>query len=106
MCSARPWTTRSTNEEALAAAYQALDPLFNYCYPCTKLIGKTRNTRGKTRQVYDQPATPYERFPVRNDVREEVRERLTAERKRLNIVRLQDALDKAVDQLLRTAQRY
>jgi hypothetical protein len=40
------------------------------------------------------------------DVSEEAKERLKAGRKGLNIVRLQDALDQAVEQLLRTAQRY
>jgi hypothetical protein len=43
---------------------------------------------------------------ARADVGEEAKERLRAGRKGLNIVRLQDALDKAVDHLLRTAQRY
>jgi hypothetical protein len=35
-----------------------------------------------------------------------VKERLRAGRKRLNIVRLQDALGEAVDQLLQTAQKH
>jgi hypothetical protein len=43
---------------------------------------------------------------ARDDVSEEAKERLKAGKKRLNIVRLQDALDEAVDQLLKTAQRY
>jgi hypothetical protein len=97
---------RYTNEEALAAVYRILNPLLNYFYPCTKLVDKTRDEKGKTRKVYDQPATPYERLLARDDVSEEVKERLKAGRKRLNIVRLQDALMEAVDQLLQTAQRY
>ena len=97
---------RYTNEGALAAVYSVLNPLLNYFYPCTKLVDKIRDASGKTRKVYDQPATPYERLLARDDVSEEVKERLKARRKRLNIVRLQDALDEAVDQLLKTAQRY
>jgi hypothetical protein len=97
---------RYTNEEALAAVYRALNPLLNYFYPCTKLIDKTRDAQGKTKKVYDQPVTPYERLLARDDVPRETKDRLTAQRKRLNIVRLQDALDKAVDQLLQSAQRY
>ena len=97
---------RYTNEEALAAVYRILNPLLNYFYPCTKLIDKTRDAAGKTRKVYDSPATPYERLLVRDDVSEEAKKRLTVQRKRLNIVRLRDALDEAVDQLLKTAQRY
>jgi dephospho-CoA kinase len=97
---------RYTNQEALAAVYRILNPLLNYFYPCTKLVDKTRDAQGKTRKVYDQPATPYERLLARDDVSEEVKERLKAGRKGLNIVRLQDALVEAVDQLLQTAQRY
>jgi transposase InsO family protein len=97
---------RYTNEEALAAVYRFLNPLLNYFYPCTKLVDKTRDTSGKTRKVYDQPTTPYERFLARDDVSEEVKKRLKEHRKRLNIISLQDALDQAVDQLLKTAQRY
>jgi hypothetical protein len=97
---------RYTNEGALTPVYRILNPLLNYFYPCTKLIDKTRDAQGKTRKVYDQPATPYERLLARDDVSEKVKERLRAGRKRLNIVRLQDALEEAVDHLLRTAQRY
>ncbi|MDR2245426.1 MAG: hypothetical protein LBE17_01930 [Treponema sp.] len=97
---------RHTNEEALAAVYRILNPLLNYFYPRTKLIDKTRDGKGKTKKVYDQPATPYERLLARDDVGEEAKERLKAGRKRLNIVRLQDALERAVDQLPQTAQRY
>jgi hypothetical protein len=97
---------RYTNEGALAAVYQVLNPLLNFFYPCTKLIDKTRDAQGKTKKVYDQPATPCERLLAREDIPGEVKDRLTAQRKRLNIVRLQDALDEAVDQLLKTAQRY
>jgi hypothetical protein len=97
---------RYTGEEALAAVYRILNPLLNYFYPCTKLIDKTRDKKGKTRKVYDQPATPYERLLARDDISEEAKERLKAGRKRLNIVRLRDALMEAVDQLLQTAERY
>jgi hypothetical protein len=97
---------RYTNEGALAAVYQVLNLLLNYCYPCTKLIDKTRDAQGKTKRVYDQPAAPYERLLARDDVPREAKDRLTAQRERLNIVRLQDALDRAVDQLLQSAQRY
>jgi hypothetical protein len=97
---------RYTNEEALAAVYRVLNPLLNYFYPCTKLVDKRQDARGKTRKVYDQPATPYERLLARADVGEEAKKWLKAGRKGLNIVRLQDALEEAVDQLLRTAQRY
>jgi transposase InsO family protein len=97
---------RYTSEGALAAVYQWLNPLLNYFYPCTKLVDKIRKDSGKTRKVYGQPATPYERLLARDDVPEEAKERLKAHRKRLNIIRLQDALDEAVDQLLLSAQRY
>jgi hypothetical protein len=43
---------------------------------------------------------------ARDDVSEEVKGRLKAQRKRLGIARLNDALDKAVDTLLKTARRY
>jgi hypothetical protein len=97
---------RYTNEEALALVYRSLRALLNYFYPCTKLIDTTRDEKGKTRKVYDRPATPCERLLAREDVSGEAKDRLKAQRKRLNIVRLQDAVDKAVDQLLQTAQRY
>jgi hypothetical protein len=97
---------RYTNEEALAEVYRSLKPSLNYFYPCTKLVHKTRDAQGKTRKVYDRPAAPYERLLAREDVREEAKDRLRAQRKRLNIVRLQDAVDRAVGQLPQTAQRY
>jgi hypothetical protein len=97
---------RYTNEGALAAVYQVLNPLLNYFYPCAKLVDKTRNAQGKTKKVYDQPATPCQRLLAREDVPQEVKDQLMVQRKRLNIVRLQDALEEAVDQLLQSAQRY
>jgi hypothetical protein len=39
---------RYTNEGALAAVYQVLNPLLNYFYPCTKLVDKTRKGRLRT----------------------------------------------------------
>jgi hypothetical protein len=42
---------RYTNEGALAAVQQVLNPLLSYFYPCTKLIDKTRDTPGKTKKV-------------------------------------------------------
>jgi transposase InsO family protein len=61
---------RYVNEEALAAVYCVLNPLLNYFYPCTKLIDKTRDAQGKTRKVYDQPASPYERLFYRKKRRQ------------------------------------
>jgi hypothetical protein len=93
---------RRTEEQALKN--KALNPPLNY--PGTKLIDKTRDALGKTKKVYDQPVTPYERLLVRDEVPREAKDRLRARRKRLNLDRLQDALDKAVDRLLQGAQRY
>jgi hypothetical protein len=93
---------RYTNEGVLASVYQALNPLLNFFYPCTRLVDKTRKPQGKRRKVYDQPAAPYERLLARDDGSQEVKDRLKAEKKRLTIVRLQDALDEAVGQLLKT----
>jgi hypothetical protein len=58
---------RYTNEGALSVVYQSLNPLLNYFYSCTKLVNKTRDTQGKTKKVYDQPVTPYERLLARDD---------------------------------------
>ncbi|MDR3130577.1 MAG: hypothetical protein LBU18_03450, partial [Treponema sp.] len=97
---------RRTNEGTQAAVYQVLNPLLNYFYPRTKLVDKTRDEQGKTKKVYDQPTAPGERLPAREEAPREAKDRLRAQRKWLNIVRLKDALAEAVDRLLKTAQRY
>ncbi|MDR0708083.1 MAG: hypothetical protein LBF60_09485, partial [Treponema sp.] len=97
---------RYANGEALAAARRPLNPPLNRFHPRAKPVDKTRGVRGKTGKVYGQPAAPYERLLARDDVSEEVKGRLKAQRKRLGIARLKDALDKAVDTLLKTARRY
>jgi transposase InsO family protein len=61
---------RYVNEEALVAVYCVLNPLLNYFYPCTKIIDKTRDAQGKTRKVYDQPASSYERLLYRKKRRQ------------------------------------
>jgi hypothetical protein len=85
---------------ALVLVYKYLNPLGNFFYPCKKLISKQR-VNSKTKKVYDKPITPFQRIMERDDVSPEDKQKLANEKSCYNIVQLQDALDSAVDKLLK-----
>jgi hypothetical protein len=89
---------------ALKAVYRVLNPMLNYFYPCMKLIDKKR-VDGKIKRIYEKTArTPFERIIERGDVLQKVKRKLIKTKAGLNIVGLQDSLDRAIDNLMRIIQ--
>jgi len=85
--------------EALAQVYAVLNPLNNFFYPNLKCIDK-KQVGQKTRRVYEKtPKTPFQRIMEREDISAELKQRLFLQKSALNIVDLQEALDKALDNL-------
>jgi len=87
--------------EALAQVYAVLNPLNNYFFPNLKCIDK-KQVGQKTRRIYEKEAkTPFQRIMERQDISEENKQRLIKIKKSMNIVSMQEALDKALDNLQR-----
>jgi hypothetical protein len=90
--------------DSLAGVYALLNPLNNFFYPNLKCIDK-KQVRQKTKRVYEKtPKTPFQRVMERDDISGEIKKRLTQQKDMLNIVALQEALDGALDNLLRFIQ--
>jgi transposase InsO family protein len=90
--------------DALAQVYAILNPLNNFFYPNLKCIDK-KQVGQKTKRVYEKtPKTPYQRVMEREDISFEIKKRITQRKETLNIVSLQEALEKALDNLQRFIQ--
>jgi hypothetical protein len=94
---------RFEGDEALAAlekVYSYLNPLINYFYPTKKLIAKERLPNGKIKKVYEkQLKTPYERLLEHPAVSDKLKDRARLIKGSLDIVHLQESLEKACEEL-------
>ena len=94
---------RFEGDEALAAlekVYSFLNPLINYFYPTKKCIGKKTLPNGKVRRIYEKHLkTPCERVLEYPGVSDEDKARVKRIKEKLNIVALQEGLEKACDEL-------
>jgi transposase InsO family protein len=94
---------RFEGDEALAAlekVYSYLNPLINYFYPTKKLVAKERLANGKIKKVYEkQLKTPFERLLEHPDVSDTLKDKVRLTKDSLDIVYLQEKLDKACDEL-------
>jgi hypothetical protein len=100
---------RFEGDEALAAlqnVYLYLNPLINYFYPTKKLIAKNRLPNGKIKKVYEkQLKTPYERLLEHPAVSDTLKDKARKIKESLDIVRLQENLEKACDELDRISSK-
>ena len=71
--------------------YDVWGKLHNYFMPQMKLISKDK-VGSKTRKKYDKPKTPYQRLMESHHVNQEVKDRLTKEKSKLNPFELQSEL--------------
>ena len=85
--------------DALAAVYAVLNPLNNFYYPNLKCIDK-KQVGLRTRRVYEKtPQTPFQRVMERDDIPVTLKQRLFEQKVAMNIIDLQEALDRALDNL-------
>jgi hypothetical protein len=85
---------------SLCNVYRFLCPLLNYFYPSKKLIAKERLPSGRMKKVYEKELkTPYERILAHPEIEEQYKKRVRQEKAGLDIVRLQEDLAKACDEL-------
>ena len=90
--------------EALTQVYAVLNPLNNFFYPNLKCIDK-KQLSNRTRRIYEKvPKTPFHRAMERDDISAELKQRLIQQKSSMNIVELQDDLDRALDNLQRFIQ--
>jgi hypothetical protein len=96
---------RFEGDEVLAAlkkVYSYLNPLTNYFYPTKKLIAKDVLPNGKRKKFYEkQLKTPYERLLEHPDVSDTLKLKARKSKGSLDIVRLQENLERACDVLHR-----
>jgi hypothetical protein len=94
---------RFEGDEALTAlekVYSYLNPLINYFYPTKKTIDKKTLPNGKVKRIFEERLkTPYERVLEHPDVSYENKKRVMKNKEALNIVALQENLEKACDEL-------
>jgi transposase InsO family protein len=89
---------------ALAAVYSAVCPLLNFFYPSMKCIDTLRVGQ-KVKRIYEkEPKTPFQRIQEHAEIPQAVKQCLATKKAALNIVTLQDTLDKAVDNLMKQVQ--
>ncbi|MCL2833797.1 MAG: transposase [Treponema sp.] len=91
---------------ALQKVYSYLNPLINYFYPTKKTIDKKILPNGKVKKIFEkQLKTPYERVLEHPDVSEKDKLRVKKIKKTLDIVTLQDNLEKACEELYNIANK-
>ena len=89
---------------ALKKVYFYLNPLINYFYPTKKTIDKKILSNGKVKKIFEkQLKTPYERVLEHPDVSDENKKRLIKNKASLDIVNLQENLEKACEALFYVA---
>jgi len=100
---------RYEGDEAVAAlekVYSFLNPLINYFYPTKKTIDKKTLPNGKVKRIFEkQLKTPYERLLEHPAVSEEDKKRAIKIKKSMDIVTLQEKLEKACDELFYIASK-
>ena len=100
---------RYEGDEAVAAlqkVYSYLNPLINYFYPTKKTIDKKNLPNGKVKKIFEKRLkTPYERVLEHPDVSDEDKLRAKKIKETLDIVTLQDNLEKACEELYYIASK-
>jgi hypothetical protein len=93
---------------ALKKVYSYLNPLINYFYPTKKLIAKDKLPNGKIKKVYEkQLKTPYQRLLEHPAVSDTFKLKARKIKDGLDIVHLQENLEKACNELERlTSKNY
>jgi len=85
---------------ALEKVYSHLNPLVNYFYPTKKLIGKETLSNGKVKKIYEeQLKTPFQRVLEHPAISDEDKTKVKKIKKNLDIVILQENLEKACQEL-------
>jgi hypothetical protein len=85
---------------ALQKVYSYLNPLMNFFYPTKKLIAKERLPNAKIRKVYEKVLkTPYQRLLEHQAISDTLKDRARKIKNTLDIVHLQENLEKACDEL-------
>lgn len=79
--------------------------LFNFFYPCIKLVDKTR-VQSRTKKKYDKPQTPYQRLIASDCLTHTQKEKLQATFHRLDPFDLQKRLQKKLKLLFRLINIY
>jgi hypothetical protein len=98
------WRFQEEALDALSQVYAVLNPLNNFFYPNLKCIDKKQEGQ-KTRRVYEKiPKTPFQRIMEREDISVELKQYLAEQKASLNIIKLQEDLDKALDNLQKFIQ--
>jgi len=102
---------RYEGDEALAAiekVYAFLNPLINYFYPTKKCIDKITLPNGKVKRIYEKRLkTPYERVLEHSAVSDKDKNQVKKNKAFMDIVNLQENLEKACDELDRiTSKQY
>jgi len=100
---------RYEGDEAVAAlqkVYSYLNPLINYFYPTKKTIDKKNLPNGKVKKIFEkQLKTPYERVLEHPDISDEDKLRAKKIKETLDIVTLQENLEKACEELYYIASK-
>jgi len=100
---------RFEGEEALAAlqkVYSYLNPLINYFYPTKKLVEKKTLSNGKVKKIYEkQLKTPFQRVLEHPAISDEYKANAKAVKETLDIVALQENLERACEELDRVVMK-
>jgi uncharacterized iron-regulated protein len=88
---------------ALQAFYTHYDRLFNFFYTGRKLVSRER-AGGKVKRTYDKPMTPYDRALCSEGHTDEIKQRLKAVKKRINLMTEMKKMQQAIDKLASFAE--
>jgi hypothetical protein len=99
--------------EVMNELYEVLRLYLNFFQPTFKLVGKQKRvdpTGGKQtakpyKRVYDQVRTPYQRVLAREDIGQDIKDRLTAQYETLNPKVLRDKIQALTSKLERTQRQ-
>jgi hypothetical protein len=92
---------------ALEAVYAVLNPLYNFFYPNLKCIDKRQVGHSKRRVYEREPKTPFQRILELPDAEVSFvfKQRLVAQKNSLDVIALQEQLDRALARLDRFVHR-
>ena len=84
--------------EALQNIYSHYDKLFNFFYPCQKLLSKER-IGSKIKKKYDKPSSPFERAVSSPSIAIEIKNKLVSQKEQINLIAEMEQMQKAIDRL-------
>ena len=79
--------------------YEMLEDYLNFFIPSVMCTAKERHPQQRTKRIYDKPQTAYERVLAREDILEEVKERLREKYATLSMVELKQHIDSLTKKL-------